>query len=97
MAARLTVRLTPRAARDGIDGVVDREGETIVLARVRAVPEKGKANAALEAVVAGVLGVPKGVVKVVAGGTSRQKVVEIDSDEPVASLLARLGLNITKG
>jgi len=96
MPARLTVRLTPKAARDGFDGTAERDGELIVLARVRAVPEKGKANAALEMLLADALGLAKGAVKVVSGATSRLKIVEIATDEPATSLLARLGLHITK-
>jgi uncharacterized protein len=97
MGARLTVRLTPRAARDQVDGFDERGGETLILARVRAVPEKGKANAALEQLIAEALGLPKSTVKVVGGGKSRLKTVEIDSHEPSASLRERLALHITKG
>ena len=47
-AVVLTVRLTPRAARDSIDGVGTlSDGREVVLARVRAVPDKGEANRAL--------------------------------------------------
>lgn len=96
MAVRLTVRLTPRAALDRIDGVVEREGATVINARVRAVPEKGQANAALENLIAKAIGVPKSCVQVIAGGTSRLKTLEIETSEPAASLQARLGLHITK-
>jgi uncharacterized protein YggU (UPF0235/DUF167 family) len=44
---------------------------------VRAVPEKGKANAALEALLAEALDVPKSAVSVIAGGTSRLKSVRV--------------------
>jgi uncharacterized protein YggU (UPF0235/DUF167 family) len=57
----------------------------VLKARVRAAPEKGLANAALEKLVAGALGVPKSAVTVVAGGTSRTKVVKVAGDP------ARLG------
>ncbi len=90
------MRLTPRAAVDRIDGVVEREGAVVVNARVRAVPEKGQANAALESLIAKAIGVPKSCVRVIAGGTSRLKTLEIETQEPVASLNARLGLHITK-
>ena len=96
MAVRLTVRLTPRAALDRIDGVVEREGGTVIHARVRAVPEKGQANAALENLIAKAVGVPKSCVQVIAGGTSRLKTLEIATSEPITSLKARLGLHITK-
>lgn len=44
----LRVRLTPSGGRDAIDGVeTDAEGQAYVKARVTAVPEDGKANKAL--------------------------------------------------
>ena len=72
----VAVRLTPKAALDRIDGITKlADGRNVLKARVRAVPEKGQANAALEALLAKALGVPKSAVSVVAGGTSRLKSV----------------------
>jgi uncharacterized protein len=44
----LTIRLTPRSARDAI-GAIEAlpEGRTALIARVRAVPSEGEANALL--------------------------------------------------
>ena len=79
------VRLTPRSSRDEVTGVEQAaDGRVHVAARVRAVPEKGAANAALEKLVAAWLDVPKGSVSVVAGGTARLKTVRISGD-PAAS------------
>jgi uncharacterized protein YggU (UPF0235/DUF167 family) len=41
------------------------------------VPEKGRANTALEVLLAKALGVPKSAVSVIAGGTSRLKSVRV--------------------
>ncbi|MDX8465540.1 DUF167 family protein [Mesorhizobium sp. VK23B] len=83
----LYVRLTPKAALDRIDGVeTAADGRSHLKARVRAVPEKGAANTALERLVAKALGVPGSAVSVVAGGTSRLKTVRILGD---AAELAR--------
>ena len=49
-------------------------------ARVRAIPENGEANAALERLVAGWLGVGKSAVAVTAGGKSRIKTVTVSGD-----------------
>ena len=77
----LRVRLTPRAARDAIDGVGRLADGTVVLqARVRAVPEKGAANAALENLLAKTACVAKSAVSVVSGTTARIKIVEIAGD-----------------
>lgn len=72
------IRLTPKAARDAIGGTVTGgDGKDFLAARVRAVPEKGKANKALETLLARALGVPKSTVSVVGGATSRMKTVAI--------------------
>jgi uncharacterized protein YggU (UPF0235/DUF167 family) len=79
---RVRVRLTPRGGRDALEGAeILADGRAVLKARVRAAPEKGLANAALEKLVAGALGVPKSTVSVVAGGTGRTKTVKI-SGEP---------------
>ncbi len=77
----LRVRLTPRAASDRIDGPVTMaDGMVHLAARVRAVPEKGKANKALEALIAQWLGVAPGKVQVTGGETARLKAVTISGD-----------------
>ncbi|OHV89017.1 DUF167 family protein [Mesorhizobium sp. ORS 3428] len=77
----LFVRLTPKAALERIDGVeTAADGRSHLKARVRAVPENGAANAALERLLAKALGVPGSAVSVVAAGTSRLKTVRILGD-----------------
>jgi uncharacterized protein (TIGR00251 family) len=77
----LEVRLTPGAARDGIDGVkVLADGKPVALARVRAVPDSGAANRALLALLAKTFRVPKTAVILVAGGTARRKRIRIAGD-----------------
>lgn len=77
----LFVRLTPKSSRDAVEGVeVGADGRAFLKARVRAVPEKGKANQALEKLLASALGVPASSVSVVAGGTARLKTVRVAGD-----------------
>ena len=83
----LKVRLTPKSSRDAIDGLADFGGETVLKARVRAVPEAGRANAALTKLIADWLELPVRRVSVAQGTKSRLKHVAIDGD---ASELARL-------
>ena len=83
----LKVRLTPKSSRDAIEGVADFGGETVLKARVRAVPEQGRANAALIKLIAGWLELPAARVSVMHGTKSRLKQVAIEGD---ASELARL-------
>lgn len=90
----LRVRLTPKSSRDEVAGVEPTaEGEALK-ARVRAVPEDGKANVALEVLVAAWLGVAKGTVSVVAGTKSRVKRVSVAGDG--ATLLARVAERLGK-
>jgi hypothetical protein len=58
--------------------------------RIAAVPEAGRANAALEVFLAEQLGLPRRRVRVVAGFTAPQKLVEIEGLEQ-GDLDARLG------
>ena len=90
----LVVRLTPKGGRDAIDGVETMsDGKAVLKARVRAVPEDGKANAALVELIAKALRVPRSAVTVVAGQTSRVKTLEIAGDgaELAAALAAVCG------
>jgi uncharacterized protein YggU (UPF0235/DUF167 family) len=85
----LRVRLTPRADRDAVEGVIDRgDAGAVIAARVRAAPERGAANAALERLVADWLGVPRSSVSVDAGTTQRIKTLLISGlDEGEAAIL----------
>ena len=73
-------RLTPKASKDAVDGLVDTTDGVAFQARVRALPEDGAANKALEELVARWLGVPKRSVLLVTGGKSRLKSLRIDGD-----------------
>ena len=85
-AVVLTVRLTPRAGRDSVEGVgVLSDGRAVVLARVRAVPDKGEANRALVELLAKTLRVPKSTVEVIAGATARLKQVRIAGESQTLS------------
>lgn len=56
--------------------------------RVSAVPDKGKANAAVAALLAKALGVPKSAVSVVSGETNRLKTLAVVGDG--AALVVRI-------
>ena len=72
------MRLTPRGGRDAIDGtVVTADGKAWLAVRVRAVPEGGKANAALIRLLAKQLDVAPGAVSLVAGARQRRKRVVV--------------------
>jgi uncharacterized protein (TIGR00251 family) len=65
-------------------------------ARIAAPPERGKANRALEGLLAEARGWPRDRVAVVAGRTSRHKVVEVEGLE-APEVVRRLEAAITAG
>ncbi len=83
----LPVRLTPKSGRDEIVGIEAFGDEAVLKARVRAAPEAGRANEALERLVARWLKVPPSSVKVAQGGKSRSKQVLIEGDAETLALL----------
>lgn len=76
----LAVRLTPKSGRDAVEGVGEFGGEHVLKARVRAIPENGKANAALEALIAKWLKVPRSSISISHGAKARIKIVAIDGN-----------------
>jgi len=89
----LGVRLTPKSSRDEILGVETFGGVSVLKARVRALPEEGRANDALVKLIAKWLGVPPSTVSVAQGGKSRLKQVRIEGDAD--SLLARIAARLS--
>jgi uncharacterized protein (TIGR00251 family) len=81
---RLAVRLTPKAGRDGIDGLKPTADGSVELAvKVTAVPENGKANDALLRLLARRLKLPVSALHLVAGATDRHKQILIEGDAAV--------------
>ena len=76
----LAVHVTPRSGRDEVVGW---RGTELAI-RVTAAPESGRATAAVCKVVATALGVPKTGVRVMRGGVSRHKVLEVDGVDAAA-------------
>ena len=88
------MRLTPSGGADRIDGrALDTDGKPYLKARVRAAPEDGKANAALEALIANAFGIAKGKVSVARGLSARMKTVEVEgvSEVEMGAFVARFG------
>jgi len=91
----LLVRLTPKAARDAVEGITDTAEGPALKARVRAVPEDGEANAAVGRLVAEWLDVPRKSVALISGGKSRVKRLAVTGD--VAALEARIRERLSSG
>ncbi len=71
--ALLDLKVSPKASRNAIIGFM---GETLKLS-VTAAPERGKANQAVEELLAEALGLPLSAVNVIGGHTAKTKRVEI--------------------
>ena len=74
----VTVRLTPKAGRDSIDGIARlSDGRTALKARVSAAPSDGEANGALARLLAQTLRVAPSNITLIGGEASRIKRVLI--------------------
>jgi len=71
---RFQVKVVPKSSRNGVVGWV---GEALKVC-VMAAPERGRANQAVQAVLAAALGISGNHIRIVSGATSARKIVEID-------------------
>lgn len=80
---RVALRVTPRAGRDRIDGLItDGDGRAALKLSVTAVPEDGKANVAVLKLLAKAWDVPRTALSVASGAAARRKIVHIAGDGP---------------
>ena len=91
LSTRITIRVVPGSSKDEVVGWL---GDALKV-KVRAQPEKGKANGAVIALLAKRLNVPERHLSVFAGHTSRTKVIEIRgmSDDEIQEKLGKLVAN----
>jgi uncharacterized protein (TIGR00251 family) len=88
----VTVRVTPKAGRDSIDGIVHlSDGRSVLKARVSAAPSDGGANRALTRLLAQMLRIAPRDVTLLGGTTSRLKRILIKGDvRAVAAALEQI-------
>lgn len=92
---RLAVRLTPRASRNGLDGIVQgSDGRPALQVRLVAPPVEGAANTALIAFLADALKLRKADIAIRSGQTARLKILHLSGD--TAAIIARLDGWVTK-
>ena len=83
------MRLTPRASRNCVDGIVaDAEGRPLLKLRLVAPPVEGAANEALIAFLAKTLSLRKADITIRSGETSRVKILHLTGDS--GAILERL-------
>ncbi len=84
---RVAVRLTPRAGRNAVQGLAaEADGGSVLKVAVTAVPEDGKANAALIKLLAKEWRVPKGSIEIAAGATDRRKTLAVRGETAALTL-----------
>jgi hypothetical protein len=86
VSTKLQIKAVPASSRNCLAGWL---GDTLKV-RVIAPAERGKANAAIEGIVAQALGLPPGSARIIAGKTSSRKILEI-SGLSEAEVHRRLG------
>lgn len=87
-AVLVDVHVMPNAARTQIQGLHD----GALRVRLHAPPVDGKANLALQAWLAGTLGVPKSAVELVRGATARRKQLRVAASHAAQAEWNRLQL-----
>ena len=86
---RLALRLTPRAARNSVDGIVsDADGRPLLKLRLVAPPVEGAANEALIAFLAKTLSLRNADITIRSGDTGRIKILHLAGDS--AAILRKL-------
>lgn len=73
--AQFAVRVTPRASKTAVTGVIGEGAEAAMKIALHAPPVEGKANAALVEFLAEMLGVRRSAVEVASGEHARNKVI----------------------
>lgn len=78
----LTVKVTPRGSANKIQSIErDLFEDRVIKVMVTAIPDKGEANKAVIEVLSKHLRIPKSAFRIVAGKTSRVKIISVDSEE----------------
>jgi len=91
-AVLLSLRLTPKSSKDAVEGIEAlSDGRRVLKARVRAVPEDGKANEAMLRLLAKWLDLPIRALSLSSGASGRTKVIRIEgAAQTVAARLEAL-------
>lgn len=82
---QLRIKVVPGAREESVEWLGD-----VLKVKVRVAPEKGRANVAVEELLAQRLAVPRSSVRIVAGFASPLKTVEIHSVPDLSSLRQKL-------
>ncbi|HMM15612.1 MAG TPA: DUF167 family protein [Parvibaculum sp.] len=88
-AIAVAIRVTPKGGASRIEGLgADADGRSFLRVRVKEVPEKGKANAAVVKLLAKAWGLPPSAIEIAAGETGRVKTVVVHGADAGARIAA---------
>jgi len=83
----VAIRLTPNATAVGVSGIMNEaDGSACIKVSVTAVPENGKANAALIKFLARQWRTPKSQISIIRGLIGRRKTVLVSGDPKILSM-----------
>ncbi len=85
----ITARVTPKASRNAVAGAMATPDGQALKISVTAPPDKGKANAAVIALLAKTFGVAKSSVAVIVGETDRRKTIRVTGDPASLTAIAQ--------
>lgn len=92
MALMVEIKVIPQSGRSGL--FVDKSG--ILKCYLKTAPEKGKANKELVEQIAKFLGLLYGSIQIVSGGSSRKKLVKIETTMSYQDILQKLQSGVQK-
>ncbi len=76
----LRIKVRPKSAKNEITEIMkDHSGEETIKIRIKAAPEKGKANAELIKFLSKELEIPKSSISIISGKTDTLKLIKIDN------------------
>ena len=77
----LRIKVIPKSNKNEIiETFTDADGEKTIKIRIKATPEKGKANAELIKFLSKEWGVPRALISIVSGKSERLKLIKINAD-----------------
>ena len=85
----IEVRASPGAQRDEVAARQAADGSVALIVKVRAQPERGKANAAVIATLAEALGLPKSRLALLKGAADRRKTLRVSGNPDELRALLR--------
>lgn len=94
--ARFLVRVTPRAGRNAVLGVMGEGAQAALKIALQAPPVEGRANAALIEFLAEWLGVPRSAVQIASGDHGRNKIIVVQG-RTAAAILDSVEKTLHKG